>query len=755
MNKQILLLVFFYLLYQALAIIPEWNLNSSGEDLFGSENEITYTINHRNLFNVEMKLEKKIIRDNSGKITMKNNLKINNLEAKEVEFEQVESFYFSNHHYIVCPKGSFHPYNFIDGKEIIPKNFSEKKWDLRCYRENYNDKPFLLVIYLMNGDNNNIFMTNTDSTINWFDGLSISKKEIYDYLIKNETISGKVRTYQMMSILNNENNIELRYSILTLIAGYGKQNHELKNNRVIIKTGKYAQAYFKNITVFDNNKYFYYFTYNNISDFSTGYSGPIPRNYDYSLLDNISLTKNDYPHLEFLNDVEIEEMNFLLYNKFLYYKMRDKTNGNIYHGIFDIVLNKIIFNTNEKIITFIPHSSHAMLAITENTAYKICTYKNKNECVDTCSNEQYLLDIDGNKCGSSCPNNKILFNPSGVCINDCDENIYVLSNNVCQLCKDKDSSMPFKFYKGRNCLSDIPTGAVYYNEKLKLLQCGEGYHYENDKCVPNKNCYKLCKDCSENSTDESNQKCTGCISGFILDANTGNCHCDNGYEINDKNCNQCSNSCKAFKINSCDCISCNDTSFLENNRCLQCPSNCKEMEDNSCKCKSCKEGQFLESYYCKNCSSNCKTCNKAEVCDECFDGYYKGDNSCKRCSELCQTCDGRIENEDHHCLSCDKDKEKKYLINENNRHICVNSCIDYNLTLDTSNNVCISNNKNETKDNGNGKRGNDNDYIMLWIFAAVIGVLLIIISICICRKIFCQKNEIESIDEMGGELIEQ
>ena len=57
--------------------------------------------------------------------------------------------------------------------------------------------------------------------------------------------------------------------------------------------------------------------------------------------------------------------------------------------------------------------------------------------------------------------------------------------------------------------------------------------------------------------------------------------------------------------------------------------------------------------------------------------------------------------------------------------------------------------------NGNGKRGNDNDYIMLWIFAAVIGVLLIIISICICRKIFCQKNEIESIDEMGGELMEQ
>ena len=196
---------------------------------------------------------------------------------------------------------------------------------------------------------------------------------------------------------------------------------------------------------------------------------------DYSSIDNIQITKNNVPNLEFFNDMEIEEMNFLLDNKFLYYKMKEvQKNGTIYYGIFDIVLNKIIFNTKEKINTFIPHTDGAMLAITSTTAYKICAYKNGNDCTDTCSNSQYLLDISGNTCGSSCPNGKYLFNPSGVCIDQCDPNIYVLDNNICQLCKDKDNSKPYKFINGTECLSEIPKEAEYYNEKLKLLKCRAG-----------------------------------------------------------------------------------------------------------------------------------------------------------------------------------------------------------------------------------------------------------------------------------------
>ena len=61
-------------------------------------------------------------------------------------------------------------------------------------------------------------------------------------------------------------------------------------------------------------------------------------------------------------------------NKFIYYKLKNKNNDIYYHGIIDIELNKIIFNTNETITTFIPYSNMAMLAITPKTVYRICTY---------------------------------------------------------------------------------------------------------------------------------------------------------------------------------------------------------------------------------------------------------------------------------------------------------------------------------------------------------------------------------------------
>ena len=43
----------------------------------------------------------------------------------------------------------------------------------------------------------------------------------------------------------------------------------------------------------------------------------------------------------------------------------------MYHGVLDITLNKVIFNTNENIDIFIPYSSNSMLAITKEFAYRI------------------------------------------------------------------------------------------------------------------------------------------------------------------------------------------------------------------------------------------------------------------------------------------------------------------------------------------------------------------------------------------------
>ena len=454
--------------------------------------------------------------------------------------------------------------------------------------------------------------------------------------------------------------------------------------------------------------------------------------------------------------------------------MKDQKEGTSYYGMFDIVSNKIIFNTKENITKFIPHTDGAMLAITNKTAYKICAYKDNNACTDTCSNNNYLLDIEGNKCGSNCPSGKYLFNPSGVCINQCDQSLYILEGNTCELCKDKNNSTPYKLVDGTECLSEIPEGAEYYNEKLKLLKCRYGYHLENNTCM--QNCYELCLTCSEKSTDEGNQKCTNCRNGFNLDSNN-NCQCPLGEEKKNKTCEKCSSKCGTFKLNSCDCSSCNSSYYLINNtcekcaepcttceteatkctgcnssffldnyKCHDCPSNCKEQDSPSCKCKSCDDGLYLDAFYCKNCSLNCKNCNNAEKCNECFNGFYKKDDSCHQCDENCETCDGGKEGDsNYHCLSCNKTKPNKYLIKENNMNICVENCSQYNMTTDSEKFICVNPNNTPEK---------DVDY-MLWIFVAIIGIILILISIFICKKICAKNNDIESIDEVEGELIEQ
>ena len=78
-------------------------------------------------------------------------------------------------------------------------------------------------------------------------------------------------------------------------------------------------------------------------------------------------------------------------------------------------------------------------------------------------------------------------------------------------------------------------------------------------------------------------------------------------------------------------------------------------------------------------------------------------------------------------------------------NICVENCSQYNMTTDSEKFICLNPNNTPEK---------DVDY-MLWIFVSIIAVILIIISVFICKKICSKNNEIESIDEVEGELIEQ
>ena len=255
--------LFCNLLFKALSVVPEWNLDSAGEDLLGSETEKIFVISNRKMHDAEMTIKKNITKTSTG-IRLTNLLEMNG-EQIEVEFDQVESLYYLFKRYIICPKGRYHPYDFTNKRELTPDNFVGENWDLRCYY--HKESHFFLVFYLMNGNNVNIHLTN-DGSIYWYNGASIEKdnlKETYDFLLKGTLYSND---YQMVALVNEDNSLKLEYYAFTL--KQGEQYPISYEEKPIIDKGKYIQAYFKNST--DNLKYFYFFSYNDISDFKSGYS---------------------------------------------------------------------------------------------------------------------------------------------------------------------------------------------------------------------------------------------------------------------------------------------------------------------------------------------------------------------------------------------------------------------------------------------------------------------------------------------------
>ena len=277
----------------------------------------------------------------------------------------------------------------------------------------------------------------------------------------------------------------------------------------LIEAKKYTQAYFKNYS-----DEFYFYTYNDLSDFTSGYSTTTTS--DYTSIGNVAFHINSNSPFEFVDEAQIIDMNFLLYNKYIYYSINNTKTGEIYHGIYDVKLDKIMFNTNEDIDTFIPYSENSMLAITRDKVYKICAIKSGENCIESCENSDVIRDSNGNICGSSCIGDKYLLIPDNICMNECDTSIYVSNNEKkCGLCKDLDSTKPYKLIGGTECLSSIPHAAELYNTKSLLLKCISGYKLDGNNCIPH--CFPTCETCSEYSENEEEQKCLTCNESYYLE----------------------------------------------------------------------------------------------------------------------------------------------------------------------------------------------------------------------------------------------
>ena len=345
-------------------------------------------------------------------------------------------------------------------------------------------------------------------------------EKLYDFHLSEDLYNNEANCYKMASIILKDGNLVLSGARIDINKDSGSfANKGGEKSNIITPAGQYSQAYF-----LENSNIFYYMTYNDISDFTCGYSNEEISNY-YDI-EGYTFTKNDDSPLAFTDDVEIEEMNFMLNGKYAYYKIYNNDNQKTYHGIIDLHDNLVVFNTAEEINTFTIISQTEMLAITPTKAYKVCIIKDGDSCLSSCSSGILILDVEGNKCADKCEDGKLIKLPGNICIQSesCDTNIYQKDEKYCRLCKYiNPTTAKYRLVNdnSKECRSEIPEGAEEYNTHLNLLRCKSGYRLDGDNCVTH--CYSLCNSCSEYSTDEQNQKCYNCVSGYILEEGTNNC----------------------------------------------------------------------------------------------------------------------------------------------------------------------------------------------------------------------------------------
>ena len=152
----LIVIITFLILNFVFTSVPVWDFNSLSIDLLGSETSYDYIIYNKAYDSIKATLTKKIKKNENG-ITIENILTIltvNNSESINVPFDDIDSHYHNKlgRSIIICPKGSFHPYDFINREYIKPKGFNkEADWDLRCY-EHYTG--YFLFFYLNNPSKN-------------------------------------------------------------------------------------------------------------------------------------------------------------------------------------------------------------------------------------------------------------------------------------------------------------------------------------------------------------------------------------------------------------------------------------------------------------------------------------------------------------------------------------------------------------------------------------------------------------------------
>ena len=542
MKFYFIFLLFLNLFHFSLEVVLIWNMKSATIDLKSSfsNNKLSYATISFSGHDLSGTIRKELTIDGDT-IYKKNYLSISGESEFEVSYEDIESAYSVINKRVICPKGRNYPqvlngHNF-QGIDLTSTSYAEKgNWDLKCYFHGAgisdSGKGFLMLFFLMNGKkaSYNSDFNKDSSKFNWEASKSNDGAigdELYDFkLVYGEQAfdwtNNNFIEYKMNGLVFEDNSLKLKGYFVKFESKSDKRDgiqiYSANEGLTLTSSRKYNQAY---INHGDTLNDFYFISYNNISDFTCGYSkkGFYTDNFHYFKEIEVEIF-SDSP-FEFIDEVEITEMQIISNYRYVYYKINNKQTGENYYGLFDIKTNKIMFNTNVSLDTFLPYSSNSMLAIKGNEVYRICPIMSgdENNCLEDCTEGLLIRDVDKNFCGTECPNNKYLLVPDNICNSECDTSIYVVDeeNKQCGLCKDMNEEKPYRFIGGNICLSEeeIPEGGYEYNSKLKLLKCKSGYKTDPsnvNSCVTN--CHNSCKTCSEYSTNDSDPKCLTCNIGY-------------------------------------------------------------------------------------------------------------------------------------------------------------------------------------------------------------------------------------------------
>ena len=772
MNELIRLFIFVNLLLLSFSIVPLWNFEKSTVNLLSGTTPFNYEIKNKVLHDNLRYILKKTIQKKDGSVSITrtltcqftDNYRSGLVVNQNVDFEDVESIYTDKaDRYYICPKGSYHvllDYGSTHMKPIVPSGFVDNgNWELRCYYQ-YDEKKLkkLFVFYL----NKEEYVYYIDVNTAQIYQVGNTKFNILSY---RWTYIGTNNVYPMFAVTAKQKIIKIEQLNFKFT--------DTSTTVILTQIGSnglftYTQSNFKAFMNEDDDEYntqFYYISYDSGDiNLVSGYTNNLGKITSYGIF---TINHNTKSPLEFTDRMSLQEIDFIPYTKYIYYKLYNEDKNKYYYGLINIELNKVIFNTDEQIIKFIHYSKNAMLAITSNSAYKICAIYNNNDCSETCSNTVYYNVDDKNVCKSSytCSNYKLI--PNDICVNECDQNLFYSDNqNNCGLCRDFEIGKPYKMINNTGCIASKIDNTYYINEDLKIISCNDKYSYINGQCLLT-DCYSSCATCSIKSSDSSQQKCLSCKSEYTIFYNN-NClkKCPSKTYQEGNTCVPCKSLCASCNKNGCTscfsgyylntnthscekchskCATCSSGGNDTNNNCLTCKNKDEVLDNGSC-LTECGEKKYKTSKnICQPCKSECASCDNGVECKNCITGYYFENKACLKCDEICDTCSLKSNN----CSSC---KNEFYLIKGGEYEInCVENCPNDTVKYE-ENKTCLYVEYNTTKTEEQGENKLD---LFFWGFILGIAFLLLLLNmIFFCRFCCCKKGEDNLYKEIQTELSE-